>query len=452
MKNIGIIDLGSNSARLLIVRLLNNKGFKIIYDVKEAVRLGKDIKEDGSLNTERVEIAIKTMRKFKSTCKVYNAEEIYAVATAAVRGSKNQEQFLKKVKKEADIDLRVLSGEEEAFYDYFGIINSLNFTNGLIMDIGGASTEIAYVKDRYIKEAISLPFGAITLTEKFGLNDETKEYNLTNLKKYLTDQYKSIPWLSKINDVNLVGVGGTIRNIGKIHKKQKNYPLEIIHNYYMYKDDVIEIVDMVGSTNLKQRRKIKGLSKNRADIFPAACEAVRALIEYCEVSHLIISETGVKEGIIYETIQGERAAVENVLDFSINNLMEQYDVNKVFANKVWQMARAIYYTSTEPSNIDKNIERILKTASMLCKIGTEISCNGFEKHSFYMIMNSNLNGLNHKEILMAAYIILYHQQDEFIDLNYEFRHILTDNNIKTIEKLAPILKKAMDMVVNLVEF
>lgn len=451
MKNIGIIDLGSNSARLLIVRLLNNKGFKIIYDVKEAVRLGKDIKEDGSLNSERVEIAVKTLQKFKSTCKVHNVEEIYAVATAAVRGSKNQEQFLKEVKKEADIELRVLSGEEEAFYDYFGIINSLNFTNGLIMDIGGASTEIAYVKDRCIKEAISLPFGAITLTEKFGLYDEAKEYNLTNLRKYLVDQYKSIPWLSNINDVNLVGVGGTIRNIGKIHKKQKNYPLEIIHNYYMYKDDVIEIVDMVSNTNLKQRRKIKGLSKNRADIFPAACEAVRVLIEYCEVSHLIISETGVKEGIIYETIQGERAAVENVLDFSINNLIEQYDVNKVFANKVCQMARAIYYTSTEPSSIDKNIEKILKTASMLYNIGIQISCNDFEKHSFYMIMNSNLNGLNHKEILMAAYIILYHQQDEFIDLNYEFRQILTDNNIKTIEKLAPILKKAIDMVVNLVE-
>lgn len=451
MSNIGIIDLGSNSARLLVVSLLKDGSYKIIDDIKESVRLGKDIQEDGRLNENRVELAIKTLENFKDVCTSNNVEEIYAVATAAVRVAKDQKEFIKKVKDIVGIDLRVLSGEEEAFYDYFGIVNTLDFNNGLIMDIGGASTEVICVNERGIKEALSLPFGAITLTERFKLNDEINEENLSELRKYLIEHYRTIPWLANIKNSALVGVGGTIRNIGKIHRRQKNYSFEHTHNYRIDKEDVIEITNMVGTLNLKQRKKIKGLSKSRADIFVAACEAVKALIEYCEVKELIVSETGVKEGLIYEIILGKRVALEDVLESSIKNLMQKYEVNTRRANKVWKLAKNIYDDSAPLYNMDENILKILKTAAMLYEIGMHINCSGFKKHSFYLILNSNLNGLSQREILMVAYTILYFQEDDFTGLTYDYRDILSDKDIMITQKLGVVLKIATNLHSKLIE-
>ncbi|MDF2877760.1 MAG: exopolyphosphatase [Clostridia bacterium] len=447
MKNIGIIDLGSNSTRLLIVRLLDHNGFKVIHELKEAVRLGKDMGADGCLNAARKEVAMKTLQYFISVCETYNTHEIIAVATAAVRAATDKEAFLEEAKIKTGLDIRVLSGEEEAFYDYFGIVNSISFTEGLIIDIGGASTEIIYVQDRAFKECISLPFGAITLTEKFGLTDDIKEENLAALRTYLIEQYDALPWLSQIKDVVLIGVGGTLRNIGKIDRKLKEYSLDRTHHYKMDTQAVEEITCMVGSMSLKQRRKLKGLSKTRADIFVAACEAVKVLTQYCRIKKLIVSGNGVKEGLLYEYIQGEKLLVRDVLEFSTDNLMQQYQVDKERTDQIWR--RAKYLLDFSKSTYDKveDATKILRTAVMLHRIGVQVSCYDFHKHSFYMMLHADLNGLSHREILMVAYTILYHPKEEFENLFYGYKDLLGEQDISMTQKLGVILKMAINNVV-----
>lgn len=447
MKNIGIIDLGSNSTRLLIVKVLTSKSFKILDEIKEVVRLGKDMQKDGSLNPERVEAAIETLDYFKRVCKSYETEEIIIVATAAVRAATDQQMFLETVKSRVGMNIRVLSGEEEAFYDYFGIVNSLAFTDGLIIDIGGASTEIVYVQNREYKEAVSLPFGAITLAEKFDLYDEIKEDNLQQLRSFLISQYSSLGWLENVKDIVLVGVGGTVRNIGKISRKYKNYSLDRTHNYVMDRQNVMEIAKMVSSTNLRQRRKLKGLSKARVDIFVGACEAVKVLFEYCEARELVVSGNGVKEGLVYEYLQGGKVPVEDVLEFSLHNLLEQYSVNKVRVNKVWQLAKYVYNTLKPLYKMDDNMLKLLRVAVMLYTIGVQVSYYDFRKHSFYMILHANLNGLSHREILMVGYTILYHCKEDLSNLPYEYRDLLSDEDIITTQKLGVILKTAINLPV-----
>jgi len=444
MKNIGIIDLGSNSTRLLVVKVLSNKSFKILDEIKEVVRLGKDIQEDGSLNPKRVKAALLTLEYFKRVCESYEVTEIVAVATAAVRAAKDQQAFLRMVKDTVGLEIRVLSGEEEAFYDYFGIVNSLDFTEGLIIDIGGASTEIIYVKNRENKESVSLPFGAITLTDMFDLSDEIKEENLVKLRNYLVNQYNSLPWLSKIKGTVLIGVGGTVRNMGKICRKDKNYSLDLTHNYVIDKETVKEMAKMVSGTNLKQRKKLKGLSKSRVDIFVGACEAVKVLFEYCKAGELIVSGNGVKEGLVYEYLQGGKIAVDNVLAFSLHNLMLQYDVNEMRIDKVWQQAKYAYKTSRLTYNMDERALGLLKIAVKLYTIGIQISYYDFYKHSFYMILHARINGLSHREVLMVAYTILYHPKEDLNNLVYGYRDILSEEDIDTTQKLGSILKMAID--------
>ena len=140
MEKIGIIDLGSNNARLVIVEMLGDGHFIVIDQIKESVRLGKDMERDGFLKPQRIAETMRTLKMFRKLCDAYGIEKIIAVATAAVRRAKNQRSFLDEVATTCGIKFRVLTAEEEAIYVYKGVINTMDIPKGVILEIGGGST------------------------------------------------------------------------------------------------------------------------------------------------------------------------------------------------------------------------------------------------------------------------------------------------------------------------
>jgi len=446
MKKIAIIDIGSNSMRLVIIKINKDNSFSIIDEVKETVRLGKDMNPNGELNSFRIEKAIDTLSFFKRLCIIQNITEILPVATEAVRKASNQKEFLNRVKKELSIDIRVLTGIEEAFYDYFGAINSMDFSDALIMDIGGSSSEIIYVENRELKHSISLPFGAINLTEKFSLQNVMKDKAEIDIKEFLTTLYDDIPWLSQVKNVPVIGIGGTIRNIGKLHKKKTNYPIDNLHNYIIPANDVIDIYDSVKVKNSSQRKKLKGLSKERADIFVGAMSALVKLIEYLDIKELHVSGSGLRDGFLYEYIFKNNKPLMNnrplidVLDFSLKNNLLNYKIELEHPTHVWLLTKTLYEELAPIIDISINPYKILKTAAMLHDIGILISYFDHHMHSSYMIANSKINGLTHREQLMASYIAALHRKNEFkIDLKL-YHNILYKEDLEIIDKLSILLR------------
>ena len=167
MEKIGIIDLGSNSARLVIVNLFADGYFMVVDELKESVRLGQDMERDGFLKPQRVAETIKTLKMFRKLCDASGVTRIIAVATAAVRRAKNQRSFLDEIQASCGIKIRVLTAEEEAVYVYRGVINTMDVPKGIILEIGGGSTKIVYYNRRNILNYATLPFGAVTLTGLF---------------------------------------------------------------------------------------------------------------------------------------------------------------------------------------------------------------------------------------------------------------------------------------------
>ena len=155
MKRLGIIDIGSNSMRLIIIRIRPDGAFKLIDEVRDSVRLGEKINKVNVLSTEKMEAAMKTLRFFLSLCEALEVDEIICTATEAVRRATNQVEFLKMVRDRLDLEIRVLTGEEEAYFDYFGAIHTLDLTDCLLMDIGGSSTELVLVKQKEAKRLIA---------------------------------------------------------------------------------------------------------------------------------------------------------------------------------------------------------------------------------------------------------------------------------------------------------
>ena len=187
LDKIGIIDLGSNTARLVIVKLLGEGHFMVIDQIKERVRLGKDMERDGFLKSTQINDTIKTIKMFRRLCDSYGIDtsNIIAVGTAAVRRAKNQKSFLEEVLTTCGIRIRVLSDEEEATLVYRGVINTTDLPRGLIFEIGGGSMKIIHYNRRSLLNYAVLPFGAITLTEKFSTEGATFEEITQKIEKLL---------------------------------------------------------------------------------------------------------------------------------------------------------------------------------------------------------------------------------------------------------------------------
>ncbi|MDA8442838.1 MAG: Ppx/GppA phosphatase family protein [Peptococcaceae bacterium] len=441
MRKVGVIDIGSNSIRLVLIEVEHKNYFRIIDDVKETVRLGMDMLPNGELNAVRMNRAINTLAEFKLLCDAQGISELLIVATEAVRRASNQNVFLQLVQAKLGIAIRVLTGPEEAYYDYFGVINSMDLRDGLIMDVGGASTELIWVQHRKAKAVISLPFGAINLTRQFNLTQKMNSDTEKELNKYLMSQFAKVTWLKQVKNIPLIGVGGTVRNIGKISRKSSNYPIDRSHNYQIDAHEVLAIYNMVKDKTLEQRKKVKGLSKERSDMFLGASSVAANLINYCNAPHLIVSGSGLREGLIYETLHGHKA-IHDVLDYSLKSVVKTLNIDQIHGQHVWLLAESLYRQLKPLHKIIYHSDKILKTSAILNDCGKIINFYNYHKHTFYMITNLPINGLTHKELIISALTMLVSVKDNFELDNSPYGKLLTEEDKSTVQRLGIILRLA----------
>ncbi|KLD60595.1 exopolyphosphatase, partial [Lactiplantibacillus plantarum] len=208
MRNLAIVDLGSNSARMAVSRLHANGTAQEIKRVKEDTRLSEGMGTAHVLQPAAIERTIKALLNFRRLYEKMPNTDVIGITTAAVRMAQNQAEFLNQVKQEVGLDLRVLSGDDEAYYDYLGVANSLVIHDCLILDTGGASCELILVKNGRKQQLISIPFGAVTLSEQFGLDDLVPSASLFRAQMFLRNRLADIWWLSEAVHFPIILLGG----------------------------------------------------------------------------------------------------------------------------------------------------------------------------------------------------------------------------------------------------
>ena len=298
MERRAIIDIGSNSVRLIIYRIKGDSTFKVINEAKRTIRLGSYLREDDYLSESGLNILLKVLKVFKDICKRYEVLEIYVVATEAIRRSINKYDVCNKIKLDLGLEVNILSGLEEAKYGYLAIKNSMLEKNAVLLDLGGSSMEITLMEKGEFKETISLPLGCIPLTKMFN-NIESDDENI-ELEKFINNKLDEISWLTKNNKLNVIGIGGIAKHIGRVSKGNEDYPKELLHNYSMTRDEISKIYAEFLKLPIKERSNFKGLSKKRAEIFAAPLGAILVILKYFDSEKYIISAIGLREGIIYE--------------------------------------------------------------------------------------------------------------------------------------------------------
>jgi exopolyphosphatase/guanosine-5'-triphosphate,3'-diphosphate pyrophosphatase len=438
----GIIDIGSNTFRLIIAEI-SEKSYFVLDGFKESVRLSEGLDEDSFLIEEKMEYGKKTLRMLVDYCRASKCQEIRIVATAALRKARNRDEFINYAKKEIGVEVELLPGESEAMYDYIGSINSLSKKNYIFMDIGGGSTEIGLVRDRQLENSISLPFGAVDLANGFNLRDKPKHDDIKKLEKYVTEKYKEVAWLKDGKNLPLIGIGGTIRTIGKIQKKKDNYPLSAIHNYYIDRDDVDKLYEEVSTRSRKKRESISGLSKDRSDIFVGACGAVKHLLDHCESSQLVISRDGLREGLMFEKCGfGLDNIKENPLRLSVENMMLVYNVDVEHAAHVHFLMTRLFQELKDIHGMEDDLNDIIYASSMLHDVGKLLDYKNHHKHSFYIMLNSMLKGMSNKRQLISAIVAGRHTTHKLKENLDDYYKILNEEEKDKIEKLSVLLMMA----------
>ncbi|MGX7051317.1 Ppx/GppA family phosphatase [Leuconostoc palmae] len=304
MTIISVIDLGSNSVRMTVSRYHSDGSYDVLARFQEMVRLSAGMGKDKVLQPESIKRTLSALEKFKEALKAYDQKKlhVHAVATAAVRQASNQKAFLLDFKKTMGFELRILSGEEEAYFDYVGVINTFPIRDALILDTGGASSEIILVRNKKPIHAVSLPVGAVNITERYLEPDLITARSLFKAIMGMRQLFGDIAWLREAINLPIVALGGSNRTLAKISRKQEKVQDMPIHGYHLKIDDISSIFQDILSKNLDQRKKVPGLAKERGDIIIGGLLPLIELLLYTESRQVIFSQSGLREGFLFEQI------------------------------------------------------------------------------------------------------------------------------------------------------
>lgn len=444
VERIGLIDLGSNTARLVIFDVLEGGYFMVVDEMVERVRLG-ETEIDASLKQTRVMQAINTVKVFKKLCSVNKVDKILAVATAAVRRAKNQRTFLNEMFGSTGLKFKVVSEEEEANLIYQGVINSMEIPKGLIMEIGSSSTKFIYYNRRNILHTEVFPFGAATLTEMFSNPDLNQEETAQKISEYLKQQLENIEWFGEIDpETQFVGVGSAFRNLSVLARRMRKYPLDMTHNYNLSIPELNAVYDMFKTIDPMKKSRIKGLASVRTDVFPSALAAIKCVVETLGFSKIITSACGLREGIMfnYAVPMTLEKPITDVLGHSILTYLNYLGCNVTHAEQVYNLTIQLFKQLRVLHKFPRIYVRVLRVAALLNEVGKTFKYYDNAKHTAYMILNSNLYGISHRDIVLAAYVTDVFNKNESALTDWDkFREkgIISDEDADAVKKLAVIL-------------
>lgn len=442
-QNIALIDIGSNSIRLVIFNLDNRGYYKEIQNLKVVARLSSHLNKDGNITKKGIMILLDALHHFQEVTRTYHITKIKCVATAAIRQAKNQEEIISAVTESTDFQVRILSEYEEAFLGYLAVTNSTNIEDGLTIDIGGGSTEVTLFKNRRLLNYHSFPFGAISLKQKFIKNEIATNQELSDLKLFLKEQFSSLKWL-KQNDLPVVGIGGSARNLSLISQRQTNYPLAGLHQFEMSFENLMTITNNLKELSFKQRQMVNGLSKDRADIIIPATEAIIMLMEVTGAQKFIMSTKGLRDGLFYEELFGQFniECFPNVAEESFYQLSQDYEVNSTNVKYISKLATELFHELLPYFNYtltDLDL-RLLHLSCRVLYIGEFISYEASSQHTFYLLTNLSIDGLSHIDRLKIALIASFKSKNAFNSYINPYKGWFDVESIEKLEILGAILK------------
>lgn len=439
-----IIDIGSNTIRLVLYKYDKEEGLREIGNIKTVARLRTYLQPSGEMSGEGIQVLTETLLTFKAMLDDFEVTDVKAAATAAIRQATNRENIITLMRERTGIQIELLSEEEEAYYGFVAVAHSMGTKSAVTIDIGGGSTEITLFKNKELQKSYSFPFGTVSLKQRFVKGDILNSSEKKELIAFIKEQFKSLPWIQDIG-LPIIAIGGSARNIAQIHQQKNAFPIASVHGYEMTKQNLEELSVFLENLSFNELKQLDGLSVDRADIIVPALEVFNVLMEVVGSKLFQITKKGLREGLIIQRIlQTDKSAFDkyNVMEGNVKRLARQYGRTEEEVDYLMNLMDQLYRECCNLGYLQHNPKdlQLLTKAAKVFNIGEYIELSSASQHTFYLIANQSIDGLNHKERLKLALLASYKNKDYYQRFAAPFTEWMSREEYRKIRDFGAILK------------
>jgi exopolyphosphatase / guanosine-5'-triphosphate,3'-diphosphate pyrophosphatase len=413
MERVAVADMGSNSWRLVVFGYEpGTPWWSLVDEIREAVRVGAGLAEEGALQPERIDRAIHTAAVFASFCRASGIEQVEAVATSAIRDAANGDELLDAIRERTGLEPRVISGREEARYDWLAIANSTTIEDGFGLDIGGGSIQALRIEGRRLARAESLPLGSVRVSEQFLPGEKAPAKAMKALRRKVAAELEPLGWWR--GGGRLVGVGGTIRNLATAAMKRRDLPELDVQGFEVGTDALEELIELLASRPASKRGDVPGIKPDRGDVILGGALVLASALDVGGFDRIEPTEAGLREGVFFDRLLGERELFDDVRRASVENLAHRFNTDPEHVRRVAELSLEMFdgLAGAGLHELGDPERELLWAACMLHDVGTAIDYDDHHRHSHYLILNAGLPGFSPRELVLVGLIARYHRKGD----------------------------------------
>lgn len=397
LEPLGVIDVGSNSVRLVVYEGAVRAALPI-FNEKVLAGLGKSIASTGHLGAESVERSLEALRRFRAIARVLKVKNLRVLATAAVRDAEDGPDFIQRAERVIGVPVEVLSGAKEAELAAYGIRMGFLDADGLAGDLGGGSLELIDIYKDRLNDAATLPLGGLRLIDQTG--------NKVDRALPLVDEAVArIDWLIHGRGRPFYAVGGTWRALAKLHMEQTNYPLRVMHGYSISTREAIEFCQFVRRT--KKVSSLPGMdevARARRDVVPFGALVLERLLEALAPSEVVFSVCGIREGLLFSLMPPHEQAKDPLISFC-EDYARQRSRSPRHARELCSWTDALF-EGDGPKETEED-RRLRHAACLLSDIGWRAHPDYRGEQSLNVVAHAGLSGIDHAGRIFLALAVYY---------------------------------------------
>jgi len=413
MPTFAAVDIGSNSVRLKIARLQAGR-LRALHEDREVTRLGEGVFGSGFLTPESMAETVKVLRRFHRATQQIVTDSVRVVATSALRDARNSQAFLEWVRSATGWRVEIVSGVEEARLIHLGLVSSprVDRMPTLMMDLGGGSCELTVTQGGHIRDAVSLPLGAVRLTNEFLGHDPTRKGELKRLRGFVAREVSRITGRIAIAKVkNVIATSGTAAALAAVasHLRRGAGRKRLV----VSRTEMSRIAKRLARLPVAERREIEGIGPRRAEIIVAGAAVYHELLERLHLKGFRYSPLGLRDGILaqmaadYDRSTRSGRQIESERWESILKAVDHYRVDRKHALDVRDAATLLFTTLRSLHRLPPEYREWLAAAAMLYEVGDYVNRNGRHRHSHYIISHSEILGYTPEQRGIIAAIARY---------------------------------------------
>lgn len=421
-KKTAVVDLGSNSIRMVIFEKTSRYGFYTSCEYKRKVRLGENAYNNGKiLQEEAMQRAEDALAFFKQCAQNHKCKKILIAGTSALRDAPNSKIFIKRIQNRLGLNIRCIDGKNESYLGGLAALNLLSpFENATTLDIGGGSSELCLIKNHKIIDCISLDIGTVRLKELF--YDKGKQQK--QLDAFIKSILEQIP--QNFCNENLIAIGGSLRAISNSIMQKNSYPLKNLHDFqYNFENEKNHILKILNSDS---RSLINyGIKKDRFDTIKEGILIFLNIAQKLRIKHVITSGVGIREGLYLQDLLRPQKYFPSNFNPSLKSLQDRF-CSKDRKYKTPYFALQLFDTLQNLHQLNFHYRNVLINAAKLCHIGEYLNFYFANEHSSNFILGGLNYGLSHKDKALISTIIKLNGKKPNA-YNLELKQLLPNNQI-----------------------